>query len=199
MKKLLLLDCDGTLRQPQSGAKFIQHPRDQEIIPGADKAIAHYAGKGWICVGITNQGGVAAQLKSLDDAIAEQQFTLSLLPQLNSIFFCPDFEGKDCWYVSRGIEALSAARAFDIPWFAGLSGQFRKPDPGMLLAAHKNYVPGSPIFDAWFIGDRAEDEAAAVAAGINFLWADTWRNRFLPGIHEIQAIGRKQIEFLEGI
>lgn len=56
--KLLLLDCDGTIREPRSGAKFIQRPEDQKIIAGADKAIAHYHQEGWILVGITNQGGV---------------------------------------------------------------------------------------------------------------------------------------------
>lgn len=38
--RLLLLDLDGTIHEPLSGEKFIQHPRDQRIIKGADKAIA---------------------------------------------------------------------------------------------------------------------------------------------------------------
>jgi hypothetical protein len=38
--KLLLVHLDGTIREPLSGEKFIQHPQDQKIIKGADKVIA---------------------------------------------------------------------------------------------------------------------------------------------------------------
>ncbi|MEH1788842.1 MAG: hypothetical protein V7L23_25500 [Nostoc sp.] len=58
--KLLILDLDGTVRRPKSGAKFINNPHDQEIIPEAQRAIAHYKSQCWIIVGATNQGGVAA-------------------------------------------------------------------------------------------------------------------------------------------
>jgi len=68
--RLLLVDLDGTIREPLSGGQFIQHPQDQRIIKGADKAIAHYHKEGWVIVGITNQGGVAAGFKQLSDAIA---------------------------------------------------------------------------------------------------------------------------------
>jgi len=30
----------------------------------------------------------------------------------------------------------------------------------------------------WMVGDRPEDEKAAVAAGINFITADVWRDKF---------------------
>ena len=197
-KKLLLLDLDGTLREPASGKNFIQHPLDQQIIPGADTAITHYAAQGYLCVGISNQGGVAAGHKSLDDAILEQRHTLELFPQLRAIFFCPDFEGRYCWFVRRGIEAMAAHDFSDIPWVSELSRKFRKPQPGMLLAAHKNYSPATPISELWFVGDREEDAQAAKNAGCNFVHAKIWRDRFLPGIYEISGITRKQIEFLEG-
>lgn len=67
--KLLILDLDGTVRCPKSGAKFINDPLDQEIIPEAGIAIADYKSQGWIIVGATNQGGVAAGHKQLEDAI----------------------------------------------------------------------------------------------------------------------------------
>ncbi|WP_414755593.1 hypothetical protein [Anabaena sp. CCY 9910] len=46
--KLLILDLDGTVRRPKSGAKFINTPLDQEIIPEAAKAIAFYKSEGYI-------------------------------------------------------------------------------------------------------------------------------------------------------
>ncbi len=85
MTKLLLLDLDGTCREPASGEKFIQHPLDQRVIFGADKGVAHAHKQGWTIIAISNQGGVAAGHKLLEDAIAESHYTL-----------CPDFEGKHC-------------------------------------------------------------------------------------------------------
>ena len=34
--------------------------------------------------------------------------------------------------------------------------------------------------EAWMIGDRPEDEQAATAARIGFMWADIWREKFSP-------------------
>ncbi len=95
--KLLMLDLDGTVRCPKSRAKFISDPLDQEIIPEAQLVIAHYKSQGWLIVGATNQGGVAAGHKQLEDAITEQYQTLRLCPELTCIYFCPDFQGLHCW------------------------------------------------------------------------------------------------------
>lgn len=164
--KLLLLDCDGTIREPLSGNKFISHPRDQKVIAGADKAIAQYYAEDWLIAGISNQGGVAAGHKSLEDAIAEQEYTLELLPAISEIYFCPDFEGRLLYNVSR------------CGWlnFVGDKGEFRKPAPGMLhFAIATNIGQYFQIEDYLYVGDRAEDEQAAAAAGIRFMWADKWR------------------------
>ena len=63
MTKLLLVDCDGTIRKPITRNQFIQHPRDQKIIAGARCAIAHFHNRGYTIIGITNQGGVAMGYK----------------------------------------------------------------------------------------------------------------------------------------
>ena len=105
--KLLLVDCDGTIREPDSGEKFIQYPQDQRIIRGADKAIASYSPSEWTIVGITNQGGVAAGHKSLSDCCNEQRYTLELFPQISAIYFCPDYNGWDS-NVLKHAEFISA-------------------------------------------------------------------------------------------
>ena len=74
---LLLIDMDGTLREPLSGQQYFQHPKDQRIIEGAQIAIRAYKDD-WIIAGITNQGGVAAGHKSMQECITEQQYTLEL-------------------------------------------------------------------------------------------------------------------------
>lgn len=115
MAKLLLTDCDGTIRKPKSRTKFIQHPHDQKIIKGADQAIAHYAQQGYTIMGITNQGGVAKGYKTLTECVEEQEYTLELLPQLERILFCPDFEGMVCHEVSRKLVGfdLNACTIFE--------------------------------------------------------------------------------------
>ncbi|MFM6404935.1 MAG: hypothetical protein ACKPGT_09860, partial [Microcystis sp.] len=56
------------------------------------KTMQLYDQEGWIIIGITNQGGVAAGHKSLKSAIEEQRKTLEIFPLLSYIYFCPDFE-----------------------------------------------------------------------------------------------------------
>jgi D-glycero-D-manno-heptose 1,7-bisphosphate phosphatase len=162
--QLLLLDCDSTIRKPISGAKFIQHPEDQKIMPGADQAIIHYHQEGWVAVGITNQGGVAAGHKQLKDAITEQEYTLQLLPQLLCIYFCPDFCGNHCWLVGRGYDAKPIHLA---KWAAEFFGTFRKPQLGMLKVAMKNHC-GLDCEES-YVGDAREDKKATTRAGISYV------------------------------
>lgn len=165
--KLLLLDLDGTIREPKSGAKFINDPLDQKPIDKAFDMCSYYQEKGWLLIGVSNQGGVAAGHKSLESAIAESQETLRLFPQLLFIYFCPDYEGLKCYKVSR---------EDTVPIFQQSSefGSFRKPGAGMLNLNIRYYLPTK----AMMVGDRPEDEQAARNARILFTWAEDWRNGF---------------------
>jgi D-glycero-D-manno-heptose 1,7-bisphosphate phosphatase len=168
LNKLLILDKDGTLVHPKSGAKFVQHPTDQELLPGVAEAIARYAADGWTMAIASNQGGVAAGHKTLDDAIAEMRYCLGLLPQVKYALFCPDFDGFSCWEVSRDSSK---------EWTTGAKS-YRKPNPGMIdFAAAQLY--GNRLWrdelEVLFVGDRPEDEQAAQAAGVHFMRAHDWR------------------------
>ena len=57
--KILFLYLDGTLRETKSGKTFINEPIDQKAIEGTQKAIS-YLSQEFVCICITNQGGVAA-------------------------------------------------------------------------------------------------------------------------------------------
>ncbi|MBW4574089.1 MAG: HAD-IIIA family hydrolase [Aphanothece sp. CMT-3BRIN-NPC111] len=163
---LLIVDLDGTVRAPLSGNKFIQRPRDQQIISGAEGAIAYFAATGWKIVGVTNQAGVASGKKSLQSCIKEQQYTLNLLPEIEEIYFCPDFEGRKCFCVTRGeVDNYSKHRE---------SGKFRKPNAGMLKLAIERHSPNKVLM----IGDRTEDKEAAQAAKIKFQQAENWRRTY---------------------
>ncbi|MBD1932548.1 MULTISPECIES: hypothetical protein [Cyanophyceae] len=50
---------------------------------------------------MTNQAGVASGKKSLQSCIKEQQYTLELLPEIEEIYFSPDFDGKKCFCVTK--------------------------------------------------------------------------------------------------
>jgi D-glycero-D-manno-heptose 1,7-bisphosphate phosphatase len=163
---LLLLDLDGTVREPLDGHKFIQRPRDQRIIAKAEQACAYYAVKGWKIIGVTNQAGVASGKKSLQSCIKEQEYTLVLLPDIEKIYFCPDFEGRKCFCVTRS-EIHNYSKEQE-------SGEFRKPQPGMLNLAIRMHQPEQALM----VGDRPEDKAAALAAGIKFQQAQSWRQTY---------------------
>lgn len=180
-KKLLLLDLDGTLRETRSGAKFINDPYDQKLIEGVAQKLKSYAQTHSI-IGISNQGGVQAGYKSLENCILEQRYTLELCPEMACIYFCPD-DGQKCYIVSLHkvyVEDWSSATNTN-PW-----GCFRKPQPGMLNKAILDiarYWPTAPrtssqiakLEEILYVGDRPEDELAAMNAQVSFIWADKWR------------------------
>ncbi|ACC81182.1 HAD hydrolase-like protein [Nostoc punctiforme] len=177
---ILFVDIDGTLTETISGHTFKQSPTDVKIIDGADKAIAHFAALGWLIVGISNQGGCAAinpetgkPRKTIEGTIAEMQFTLELLPQLTAIYFCPDFEGNDCWKVSQFDAYETSDREMQ------LIGEFRKPNAGMLKLV-KLFVEdgGEDVEEMVMVGDRPEDLECASAMECKFMWAENWRKEF---------------------
>jgi len=181
MSKIIFFDLDGTLRQTKSGATFINDPADQKPIEGTQKALAYYQEKGFLLIGITNQGGVAAGHKSLESAIEEQRITLELFPELSEIFFCPNW-GESCYQLSRGNQPLE----FSAPLSGdGTPISCRKPGHGMILIAAR---PLAELADCWMIGDRPEDEACALAAGIKFVWASVLHAKFAgPRMREIEC------------
>ncbi|WP_009633204.1 HAD-IA family hydrolase [Synechocystis sp. PCC 7509] len=177
---LLIVDMDGTVRSPRSDNKFIQRPGDQKVIPGADGAIAYFVSEGWKVIGVTNQAGVEAGKKSLTSCVKEQQQTMILLPEIEEVYFCPDFAGKKCFCVTpKEVKDYSKHP---------LSGTFRKPNPGMLLLVMDLHKADKIMF----VGDRIEDKQAAQSvklcagsipgarlyAKIKFQQADNWRRTY---------------------
>ncbi|MBW4607346.1 MAG: polynucleotide kinase [Hassallia sp. WJT32-NPBG1] len=171
--RLLFCDVDGTLTETLSGKPFKQNPTDIKIISGAELAIAKFRADGWIIVGVSNQGGIAKGHKTLNDTVAEMRHTLVLFPEIASICFCPDFEGKECYAVNRrGYEELGQD-------FPGLIGTYRKPGSGMLhLAKGVLEVVGEKISGVAMVGDRPEDAAAAAGIGALYYEADFWRKGY---------------------
>ncbi len=186
---ILLCDVDGTLTETVSGQPFKAHPQDVKVLLGVEKGLKYYAARRYSIIGISNQGEVAAGYKTIANAVQEMQYTITLLPQLRLILFCPDFEGKILYSVS-----LQGATEIDTADLRSC----RIPHPGMIDYVLRHYA-GAKAESVYLVGDRPEDEQAAVAAHVTFCPADIWRDRFSPGIHEFIGLSLKQVRFLEGM
>ena len=172
--KLAIFDKDGTLTTPASGAKFVQRPQDQVLLPGVAEGIAAMAADGWTIAIASNQGGVAAGYKSLDKAIEEMRYCMKLLPKIFNAYFCPDLAGNECWHVEKGF-AQSITHKYRNGIGEPYKGEYRKPCGGMI--SHIQQIETFPTpTETLFIGDRPEDKQAAANAGVRFQWADEWRN-----------------------
>lgn len=65
--KLAIFDKDGTLTTTVSGETFVQHPKDQKLLPGVAKGLKAMADDGWHFAIASNQGGVMVrECKVLD-------------------------------------------------------------------------------------------------------------------------------------
>ncbi|MEG5045955.1 polynucleotide kinase [Microcoleus sp. B4-C1] len=172
---LLLLDKDGTLISPKSGAKFVSDPWDQAPLPGVSATLKRYAADGWNMAICSNQGGVASNHKSLANCILEMKFCLQLFSEIKEAYFCPDFEGNECWRVwgdcGEECQILYNQNSWETMELQ-IAGQFRKPSPGMLSLAASFYN----FEEILYVGDRPEDEGAALAANISFKWASDFFN-----------------------
>lgn len=226
--KLCVLDKDGTLIRPASGAKFPQTPTDQELLPGVKEAIDRMRADGWTFAIASNQGGcdwhsvkaetlavgsvfkedepakantvidiweegswlevrgsvedftldpkedVLTRYKTIGEAIEEMQLAADLCG-IDNVIFCPSLSG------SSAIEMLKVKRGWFVdgvaPKIAERVGNFRKPNPGLLLFSKITKENQNKRFaDLLMIGDRPEDKAAADAAGFRFLDASEWRS-----------------------
>lgn len=145
--KLAMFDRDGTINV-DTGHLF--EPAKLELIPEMVEIMAHYAADhDYKVVVVTNQAGIAKGLYTEADMRALHRHMAERLEELGACvdawYFCPhhpDYTGPcDC----------------------------RKPAPGMLLAAMRDFDADSA--DCVMYGDKPSDEAAATTAGVEFVYA----------------------------
>lgn len=129
---------------------------------------------------ISNQGGVAAGHKSLENTILEMRYCLELFPEIEEAYFCPDFDGLDCYQVWQEDFIHYHSNSYQV-WELSIKGQFRKPKSGMLTLAAS--IHGAD--ECWMVGDRSEDEQAAIAAKVNFLNVTDFYRSFSLGIDSL--------------
>ena len=134
----LLLDRDGTLIVH---VPYIRNPEQVRPVPGAAAKLAEARRLGWRTAIVTNQSGVARGYYGWEEFAAVQERTWDLVGPVDAIYACPDLPGPSL---------------------------FRKPAPGMILAAIRdlNLIPSESVV----VGDSTGDLAAGRAAGIARGW-----------------------------
>ena len=148
--KLIIFDVDGTLVETKSGATFRKTADDWQWLPGRLAKIAMLHLQGIKLAIASNQGGVA--FGYLDPL--EIRHELMVMANEGHIS-----------YVEMCFSHPEASR----PGYRDESPR-RKPGPGMLNEIID--ASGEAKQDTLMVGDRPEDEQAAQAAGVAFMWAN---------------------------
>lgn len=151
--KLAMFDRDGTVNVD---TVHLFEPEKLELIPETVELMARYAADpAYKVVVITNQAGIAkglyteADMRALHRCMGEKLEGLGA--RVDAWYFCPHH-----------------------PDYTGPCG-CRKPAPGMLLAAMRDF-DADPA-ECVMYGDKPSDDAAAKAAGIEFLPAGEYGGR----------------------
>lgn len=137
--RLVLIDRDGVINR--DSASYIKSAEEWVPLPGSLEAIAQLTRAGFEVVVVTNQSGIARGLFSeetlADIHAAMRQAVAAAGGRIAAVLHCPHHpdDGCDC----------------------------RKPKPTLLLAAAAKF--DVPIDGVPFIGDKASDVEAALAAG----------------------------------
>ncbi len=143
--RALILDYDGTLRQTRSGAPFPRAPADVLALPGRAEVLARFREAGWRLLGVSNQGGVAANMLTYEMALAGIGETQKQLGLRIDTRFCP--------HPARPIKC----------WC-------RKPLPGFAVEFIERHRldPARCIY----VGDMRSDAQFAAGAGFCYFDAD---------------------------
>ena len=137
--RLVLIDRDGVINRDSTS--YIKSVEEWVPLPGSLEAIADLTRAGFEVAVVTNQSGIGRGLfseRTLQDIHdAMRQAVAAAGGRLSAVFYCPHHpdDGCDC----------------------------RKPKPKLLLEAAARF--GVPIESVPFIGDKASDVEAALAAG----------------------------------
>jgi D-glycero-D-manno-heptose 1,7-bisphosphate phosphatase len=158
---VLYLDLDDTVRMGKATlGRFVNKAEDVRVFPEVPDILAEYKHAGWRVVAISNQGGVALGILSMEDCAASMLETQRQCEgAFDQICFCThhpdaiDPEYAICWC--------------------------RKPRIGLILTAANSLTQKFneyyPPHLALFVGDRPEDAECAANAGIRFMDAAEWR------------------------
>lgn len=152
-QKAIFLDRDGTINKYVG---FLRNIQDFELIDGVTDAIKMINQSGYLAIVVTNQPVIArgeVSLKELDDIHNKMETLLGEEgAYVDAIYYCPHHPDK-------GFEG-------ERPEYKKIC-DCRKPKPGMLIKAAKDY--NIDLNESWMIGDGLNDIEAGKAAGCKSL------------------------------
>ena len=143
--RAIFLDRDGTIIEDPG---YLSHPEQVNLLDGAAEALNELRAMGYKVVVVSNQSGIARGILSENDLEEIHDRLRQLLAEkgayLDQIYYCP--------YHPDGV----------VPKYRKES-DWRKPNPGMLLAAADEM--GIDLSQSWSIGDSSRDVEAGLRAG----------------------------------
>ncbi|MCR5323424.1 MAG: D-glycero-beta-D-manno-heptose 1,7-bisphosphate 7-phosphatase [Lachnospiraceae bacterium] len=148
-QKAIFLDRDGTINKYVG---FLRNIDDFELLPGVADAVKRINASGYLAIVITNQPVIArgeVTFRELDEIHNKMETLLGNEgAYLDGIYYCPH-------HPHRGYEG-------EIPELK-IECDCRKPKPGMLLKAARDY--NIDLSGSWMTGDGENDVKAGINAG----------------------------------
>lgn len=148
-QKAIFLDRDGTINKYVG---FLRNIEEFELLPGVADAINMINKSGFLAIVVTNQPVIArgeVSFEHLDEIHNKMETLLGLEgAYIDGLYFCPHHPHK-------GYEG-------EVPELK-IECDCRKPKPGMLLQAAKDF--NIDLEQSWMIGDSDNDVLAGEAAG----------------------------------
>lgn len=147
-QKYIFLDRDGTLDVRPPKACYVEKPEDFIWLPGAKEAIKKLKDAGYFIILVSNQAGIAmGRMTDEDVALVNEKMQDDLLEigaGIDAIYYCPHGWDSTC--------------------------SCRKPKPGMLYQAQKDYSINLP--ECYLIGDDERDIQTAENADVKGILVD---------------------------
>ena len=148
-QKAVFLDRDGVINKYVG---FLRNIDEFELLPGVAKAIKLINESGYLCIVVTNQPVIArgeVTVAELDEIHNKMETLLGFEGSyVDALYYCPHHPHK-------GYEGEIAELKVDC--------DCRKPKPGMLLKAAKDF--NIDLENSWMIGDGENDVQAGKNAG----------------------------------
>jgi len=161
LKKTVFFDRDGTLIIDKI---YLNDPDQIVYLEGVFQALQDLRDAGFQFVVVTNQSGVARGLVTLDNL--------------------HEIHRRIAAEFAR--HAIRFAGFYYAPYSVESNHEMRKPNPGMLLAAHEEH--GIDFSRSWMVGDRGSDIVAGHRAGC--------RTVLLDGIESAETIAEIKPHFV---
>lgn len=162
MQKAVFLDRDGTINKYIG---FLRKPEEFELLPGVAEAIKKLNASGYLVIVVTNQPVIArgeVSVEQLNDIHNKMETLLGLEgTYVDAIYYCPHH--PDYGYKGEIRELKIVCEC-------------RKPKPGMLLEAAKDYH--IDLHESWMIGDDKRDIDAGKQAGCKTAFIGSEKNDF---------------------